>query len=694
MEETETDDGVVLRLTVAKEDVGKVIGKQGRIARARGPWSRRAPSRTASRPPSRSSTRDAGRERWRARVDRGGADLAGARGARRGAGHARFGQPRAVRARVRSLRAARAGREWPGPRQPEQVRLTIDERAGRRRLPDRGLRRRSVTGTAPRLCAAIVLEVPAAELPELDDDEFYPFDLVGPGGAGTAGGAVWGRVADVVESPAHPLLVVALDAGEASMTPEAVTLPEPRGLVPFVKAAVPIVWWTTGFVAVEHALSRAVVKRFDVFTLVPEAFTWFVAQHPGLDRHRGRGGEHRRAQHPGVQPACPTTRSTTLPMGAAGHGDRGWTSWPRPWRGLRRAGRSGARVTRRVRAGRRVAGPSISDSCRDLSAGRARSGAAVWALRGLRRPGGGSCSPPGPSRSGRTCSPGEKWPLWPSWRRWCVICPARWATRTAWSRSRSARDWRVWSSTRTTRGRGSSRAWKCRHLLSGDHGAIARWRRENARPSPWQRRRRRTDCRRSEREAVSTSRAGPPTAGPRRPRARRRKKQRAAGSSSSRSWSSWRPPSPSPCWCRLPDQAVHHPPDLDGAHSRGGRPHPPQPADLSLPRSQERRCDRVPFAGRRRTKTWSSAWWRSPATRWRSRTAAVCERGRPGGAISARADRSRASIPRPSSRRAGVRDGRQPEQQRRQPAVRTHRRRSIIGKAFVIYWPIGHWGGL
>ena len=34
VEETETDDMVLLRLSVAKEDVGKVIGKQGRIARA------------------------------------------------------------------------------------------------------------------------------------------------------------------------------------------------------------------------------------------------------------------------------------------------------------------------------------------------------------------------------------------------------------------------------------------------------------------------------------------------------------------------------------------------------------------------------------------------------------------------------------------------------------------------------------
>jgi uncharacterized protein len=34
VEEEERDDTVVLRLHVAKEDVGKVIGRQGRIARA------------------------------------------------------------------------------------------------------------------------------------------------------------------------------------------------------------------------------------------------------------------------------------------------------------------------------------------------------------------------------------------------------------------------------------------------------------------------------------------------------------------------------------------------------------------------------------------------------------------------------------------------------------------------------------
>ena len=34
VEQDERDDAIVLRLHVAKDDVGKVIGRQGRIARA------------------------------------------------------------------------------------------------------------------------------------------------------------------------------------------------------------------------------------------------------------------------------------------------------------------------------------------------------------------------------------------------------------------------------------------------------------------------------------------------------------------------------------------------------------------------------------------------------------------------------------------------------------------------------------
>jgi len=34
IEETEQDETIIIELTVAKEDLGKVIGKQGRMARA------------------------------------------------------------------------------------------------------------------------------------------------------------------------------------------------------------------------------------------------------------------------------------------------------------------------------------------------------------------------------------------------------------------------------------------------------------------------------------------------------------------------------------------------------------------------------------------------------------------------------------------------------------------------------------
>ena len=34
IKETEEDDSIIIELTVAKEDLGKVIGKQGRTARA------------------------------------------------------------------------------------------------------------------------------------------------------------------------------------------------------------------------------------------------------------------------------------------------------------------------------------------------------------------------------------------------------------------------------------------------------------------------------------------------------------------------------------------------------------------------------------------------------------------------------------------------------------------------------------
>jgi hypothetical protein len=152
-----------------------------------------------------------------------------------------------------------------------------------------------------------VLEVPGSELPDLGDDEFYPFDLIGLE-VRDESGVRWGRVTDAVETPAHALLVVLSDAGSAPE--DALTVREV--LVPFVTELCRCV---CGRGPSDHcqALLRAgaVTKRIDIFTLVPQAFAWFLEQHPvstataagvvticvhnlreyGLMPHRG-GGRH------------------------------------------------------------------------------------------------------------------------------------------------------------------------------------------------------------------------------------------------------------------------------------------------------------------------------------------------------------------------------------------------------------------
>jgi 16S rRNA processing protein RimM len=85
-----------------------------------------------------------------------------------------------------------------------------------------------------------LLEVRATELPELEEDEFYPFDLIGLE-AREPSGAVLGRVVDALESPAHAILVVALDVGG-------------EALVPFVEAAVPEVSVQAGYLVVDPEL--------------------------------------------------------------------------------------------------------------------------------------------------------------------------------------------------------------------------------------------------------------------------------------------------------------------------------------------------------------------------------------------------------------------------------------------------------
>lgn len=119
-----------------------------------------------------------------------------------------------------------------GPRLQGQVRLTVESIRGDESFPIvafGGITDR----TAAEALRGYVLEIGSDELPELDDDEYYPFDLIGLS-VRDEWGQVRGTVSDAVESPAHALLVVSLvesgvDAGDI-----------PREvLVPFVHEAVP-----------------------------------------------------------------------------------------------------------------------------------------------------------------------------------------------------------------------------------------------------------------------------------------------------------------------------------------------------------------------------------------------------------------------------------------------------------------------
>ena len=101
-----------------------------------------------------------------------------------------------------------------------------------------------------------VLEVEGSQLPELEPDEFYPFDLVGLE-VRTPDGSVVGTLADVVESPAHALLAVELmaaivdGAGHSGATLSPDEVPKAAEvLVPFVSEAVPTVDLDSGFVEI------------------------------------------------------------------------------------------------------------------------------------------------------------------------------------------------------------------------------------------------------------------------------------------------------------------------------------------------------------------------------------------------------------------------------------------------------------
>jgi 16S rRNA processing protein RimM len=136
---------------------------------------------------------------------------------------------------------ARPGRAGvAGPRLREQMRLTIENVRGDddfpivafEEIPDRD---------KAEAFGGYILEVPAEDLPELGEDEFYPFDLIGLE-VRDLSGSVLGRVSDAVESPAQSILAVALRAGG-------------EALVPFVKAAVPTIALEDGYLVIDPDLA-------------------------------------------------------------------------------------------------------------------------------------------------------------------------------------------------------------------------------------------------------------------------------------------------------------------------------------------------------------------------------------------------------------------------------------------------------
>ena len=84
-----------------------------------------------------------------------------------------------------------------------------------------------------------VLEIPSAELPELEEGEFYPFDLAGLE-ARNPDGRVLGTVIELFDTPAQSVLSIRLEGGG-------------EALVPFLMEAVPTVDVAGGFVVVEES---------------------------------------------------------------------------------------------------------------------------------------------------------------------------------------------------------------------------------------------------------------------------------------------------------------------------------------------------------------------------------------------------------------------------------------------------------
>lgn len=83
-----------------------------------------------------------------------------------------------------------------------------------------------------------VLQVHSRDLPALEEGEYYSFDLEGLAVRSLDDGEVLGRVTELLESPAHDLLVVGLARGGEL-------------LVPFTHEVVPVVSLPEGYLVVD-----------------------------------------------------------------------------------------------------------------------------------------------------------------------------------------------------------------------------------------------------------------------------------------------------------------------------------------------------------------------------------------------------------------------------------------------------------
>jgi 16S rRNA processing protein RimM len=123
-----------------------------------------------------------------------------------------------------------------GGRSPERAKLTVAAVRGDGDFPIVAFEEIHDRTDAEGL-RGYLLEVESGDLPVLGEDEFYPFDLQDLAVRDSVGTVV-GRVAEVIDSPAHPILDVSLSAGG-------------KVLVPFVSAAVSSVSLDDGYLVVD-----------------------------------------------------------------------------------------------------------------------------------------------------------------------------------------------------------------------------------------------------------------------------------------------------------------------------------------------------------------------------------------------------------------------------------------------------------